>query len=444
MNNNPNNQNNNRPKKRRPPQNNNNNNYSNYSQPRKALQNTNKQLKQQNNKLKRQLQRLNVLSYNPFAKQIWYHNRSPTLFTQINQLHDNQLAEYVYGIFHPDAVYRENMNIKAPSIVPIPTTNFAFKETFTITPNDKGNFVLAWNPDYLGTSAQIAKLIEPQTPRLNGYFSTTYVDTSRDLDGNSAATNWRAHTYKHIVQDFSKYRLTSACIKIKYTGKVIDQSGMLSACASFMEFPRSALVLSQDQQMTSTYQIPNQFPQLQRLGDFDTIRQGQWAKTISLVDHPDGLTCVYLPTDSLSQAFRDNADTITAKDIINYRPTDLNANMAIWFTRNANITFDVCGYGIFNPNAVPLLTVEAYYNYEILVNEDQLCYFRPTVQTLPQKQVEEVTKVANTVAAQSGTITDTTKHESPNIMSQIIKAIQQGYKMAEPYLPLLKLGAEMV
>jgi hypothetical protein len=77
------------------------------------------------------------------------------LYKQINDYHDNMLAEYVYGLFHPDAVYRENLNIKAPSILPIPTTNFAFKETFTLTPNSYGNFLIVWSPNYLGSMDRI-------------------------------------------------------------------------------------------------------------------------------------------------------------------------------------------------------------------------------------------------------------------------------------------------
>jgi hypothetical protein len=104
------------------------------------------------NRMQRQLRRLTILSRKPFDQTSWYHTRQPTLFRQVNDYHDNSLAEYVYGIFHPDAVYRENMNIKAPSILPIPTTNFAFKETFTIKPNMDGNFVLVWSPNYLGST----------------------------------------------------------------------------------------------------------------------------------------------------------------------------------------------------------------------------------------------------------------------------------------------------
>lgn len=414
--------------------------------PRKVIINTNKQLKQANNKLKRQVKRLMLLSKEPFTQTKWNHTRSPTLFKAINDYHDNSLAEYVYGLFHPDAVFTDNLNIKAPSVLPIPTSNFAFKETFTLTPNSKGNFVLCWNPNYLGSSAEISKFVLPnQQNQVKAMFSNIYYDTHEDLDGNSAATHFNAQVFKHITQEFAKYRLTSACIKVKYTGKVLDQAGCLSACASFSEFPRTALCVYNDQPLLSTYEVPNLYPTLQRLGDFDTIRQGQWAKTVSLVNSPDGLTCVYIPTDSLSQVFVDNGDTISAKDISLWYPAaPQNATGSTWYSRNANITYDICGYGIFNPQAVPCITVEAYYNYEIIVHEDQLPFFRPTVTKMDYNKAAQLSKATQQIASTVGTITQTKSHDDPSVMSRIASALREGFKLAEPYLPLIKMGISLM
>jgi hypothetical protein len=378
----------------------------------------------------------------------WYHQRQPGLFRQVNYYHDNALAEYVYGLFHPDVVYRENLNIKAPSTLPIPTTNFAFKETFTLQPNIYGNFVLVWSPNYLGSMDKIPKVMKHEQINgiaADGFFSNVYYDVSEGLDGNSAATTFTAQTFKHINQQFNKYRLTSACIKVKYTGKVLNQSGMMSACASFMEFPRTAMSVANTQQMSSTYTVPNDFPQLRRLGDFDTIRQGQWTKTINIVDEPSGITCVYIPTDTLSQAFVDNADTLTAKNIKDFYPTEpANAVGTYWYARNANITFDICGYGITTENQTNCITVECYYNYEIIVNEDQLSFFRPTTNHVDTKQAEDIQRVTQKVASTVGTITTTKQHDSPSVMSKIATALRTGLEYAEPCMPLLKLGSLLV
>jgi hypothetical protein len=280
-------------------------------------------------------------------------------------------------------------------------------------------------------------------------FSNIYYDVSNELDGNSNAEHYKAQTFKHINQVFNKYRLTSACIKVKYTGKVLNQSGMMSACASFMEFPRTAICLKQSTAMTSNYEIPNLYPQLQRLGDFDTIRQGQWAKTISIVDEPSGITCVYIPTDTLSQAFVDNADTLTAKDITQFYPlTPVGGHGTQWYSRNANISFDICGYGIVNDaSAIPCITVECYYNYEIIVNEDQLSFFRPTVPKVEMKEAEGVQRMTQQVASTVGSITTTRMHEDTSIMTKIKNAISSGSRIfnnLEPLINVLKLGIKLI
>lgn len=407
-------------------------------------------LQNQIGRMKRQNERLRILANDPFKATNWYHTRQPGLYNKINEYHDNALAEYVYGLFHPDAVYRENMNIKAPSILPIPTTNFAFKETFTITPNANGNFLIVWSPNYLGSMDRIPIIMKHRQINgtdANGYFSNIYYSDDISLDGNSAATAFKAQTFKHINQQFNKYRLTSACIKVKYTGKVLNQSGMMSACASFMEFPRTAVCLPNNLSMSSTYDVPNLYPQLQRLGDFDTIRQGQWAKTISIIDEPSGITCVYIPTDTLSQAFIDNGDTITTKDITDFYPADIQNGVGTqWYSRSANISFAICGYGLQLEASVlvPSITVETYYNFEIIVNEDQLPFFRPTTPKIEMKKGEDVQRITQAVASTVGTITTTKMHEEPSIMSKIANAIRIGMNQVEPYMKLLSLGAKLI
>lgn len=438
-----------------PPKTNNNNSNVNPIKKRRRQNNNNNNNKnkiQRRNQIIRNLRQrmatmvLDKQMFDPSTS--WYHYRQPGLYRQVNEYHDNALAEYVYGLFHPDAVYRENMNIKAPSVLPIPTTNFAFKETFTLQPNIYGNFVIVWSPNYLGSMDKIPEVMKHTQVngiKTDGYFSNIYYDNSETLDGNSAATSYIAQTFKHINQQFNKYRLTSACIKVKYTGKVLNQSGMMSACASFMEFPRTAICLANTNQMSSTYAVPNDFPQLRRLGDFDTIRQGQWTKTVNIVDEPSGITCVYIPTDTLSQAFVDNADTLTAKTITDFYPSEpANSIGTYWYSRNANITFDICGYGITTENQTNCITVECYYNYEIIVNEDQLSFFRPTTARIETKQAEDVQRLSQKVASTVGTITTTKSHESPTVMSKIATAIRTGLNYAEPYLPLLKLGTALL
>jgi hypothetical protein len=192
--------------------------------------------------------------------------------------------------------------------------------------------------------------------------------------------------------------------------------------------------------MPASYDIPNIYPQLQRLGDFDTIRQGQWAKTVNIVDEPSGITCVYIPTDTMSQAFVDNGDTITAKDITTQYLGVENSTGVVWYSRSANISFDICGYGINQNQDIPCITVETYYNYEVIMNEDQLPFFRPTVNNMSKYNAEQASALVNKVTSTVGTITTTKSHDNPSVMSRIASAVRSAYNYMEPYLAVAKLG----
>jgi hypothetical protein len=146
----------------------------------------------------------------------------------------------------------------------------------------------------------------------------------------------------------------------------------------------------------------------------------------------------------LSEVFVDNGDTTSVKDQMQFYPqTPVNVTGTSWKARNANISYALCGYGIFNPQHVPCITVEAYYNYEIIVHEDQLPFFRPTVQKMDITKVQQITKVAQSVATSVGSITTTKAHENPSTLQRIKQALVEGYKLAEPYLPLIKMGLSL-
>jgi len=372
----------------------------------------------------------------------YLHERVPSLKEQYKDFKDNLLADFIYGLYHPDVVFNEHLDIKMPGHLPIPTTSFHFKDTFTIAPNSMGNFCLVWNPNFLGTSSELSYLHRPANldpGQYNAQFSNVYWNNDEAMTGNKSMTgSWNCHTFKPIKQDFGKYRLTSACIKVKYTGKVLDQSGCLAACASYFTFPRSVLLMPNAQQDVGDYDFAPSDENLARFTDFDNIRQGQWAHTISVVSEPDGITCVYLPTDPLSEVFVNNGSTIdTEAETYTWQNTSCQAN---WTPKNANLSYAICGYGI--DTITSCITVETYYNYEIIVRDDQVPYFRPTVPDARLVRFKDrITNTVQSVSGSFGGITRTKDHEAPSVMSRLRGAISSAWRMAGDIAPLvLKLG----
>lgn len=344
---------------------------------------------------------------------------------------DNILADYIYGIFHPDIVFKENLNIKSPSYLPVPTTSFRFKETLTVQPNSSGNFVIYWYPNFLGTQSVLNEMYVFN----KCYYSLLYVNNNSLLSGQSKGEgSWNGVSFRAVSQDFEKYRLTSACIKVKYTGQVIQQSGMLAAAASYVKSYCLVAGRLYDQQDFSEFPVPVDYAlPLESFTDFDNIRQGQWAQSCSLVNDPDGITCTYVPTDPLNQVFVDNGTTID-QDNIEIRSGE-NFKTVAWRPKNANISYAICGYGI--KSDTPCITIETYYNFEIIVKQEQYPYFNPTAgEPKLVRNIGLLNSVQNLVSV-SGLISKTKQHDNNSVWDKIKSAFKKAsdtYKDVFPYL----------
>lgn len=347
----------------------------------------------------------------------------------------NMMADYIYGLYHPDIVFNENLDIKSPSYLPIPTTNFRFKETTTLNPNFNGNFCLYWQPNFLGSRDKLLELYTREGDQFERNFSSLYYNNDGMLAGNtSLSSGWRAFPFRNVKQTFSKYRLTSACLKIRYTGKVINQSGMIAASATYKDTYRTVAFLPEGYD-APFYEIPNDVKdKLASFCDFDNIRQGQWARTVSVVDEPSGLTCIYVPTDPLNQVFVENATTID----YHAQSTQLVDNdyyIHSWLTKNANISYAICGYGL--PADENCITVETYYNFEIIVNQDQMPYFNPKIPERSFIRYKEVVQGISGLVSSSGLITKTKDHDKTDILAKLRSAFNKVKNLYTEYYPII-------
>lgn len=371
------------------------------------------------------------------------HEREPGLKEAYADYRDTYLANYIYGLYHPDVVFKEHLDIRFPATMPIPTTTFSFKDTFTIAPNGSGNFVLWWQPNFLGSDLELLRPLNLNNPEAYaGVFSNLYYNDSIVVDGNSPAdSGWKCRVFKHVQQTFSKYRLTSACIKVRYTGKVLDQSGCFAACATYSTFPRTVCAVPTTDPVPAEYDYTGTAYNgglLDKWGDFDTIRQGQWAHTTNIVSDPDGITCVYLPSDPLSEAFVNNGQTIDEQyHQVAYHGTQVHG---IWQPKNANLGYAICGYGI--DSVASVVTVECYYNFEIIVREEQMPYFRPSVVDARLVRFgSRLNDSVRSIAGKFGGVTRSKDHEAPSTMARIQSALGNAWRYAGDIVPLLlKVG----
>lgn len=414
----------------------NNNNKNNNNNVNPNVNNLNKSVMRKLNELNKliNINSKGIFNYNKLLnnKYRFINNKIDGLKTAYADYRDNVLADYIYGIFHPDIVFKENLNIKSPSYLPVPTTSFRFKETITLQPNSRGNFVIYWYPNFLGTQTVLNSMYDFYD---NCNYSLVYFNNDEYLSGQvKSEGNWKAFSFRSVSQDFQKYRLTSACIKVKYTGQVIQQSGMLAAAASYAKSYITLAGRLHDRSEFSEYEVPPEFtPPLGMFTDFDNIRQGQWAQTCSLVNEPDGITCTYVPTDPLNQVFVDNGTTIDqgTSEVI----TGEYMKTIGWLPKNANISYAICGYGIQSDS--PCITIETYYNFEIIVRQEQYPYFNPTSgEPKLMRNVGLINSIQNMLTV-SGLISKTKNHDNNSVWTKIRNAFKKAsntYKDVFPYI----------
>lgn len=343
------------------------------------------------------------------------------LKVQYAEYQDNVLADYIYGLFHPDIAYRDKLDIKSPSYLPIPTTTFRFKETFTIKPNVAGNFVLHWNPNFLGSTSELKRLYADYVA-YDTYYSNISVNVDSGLTGyTDMATGWEAVPFREVAQAFQKYRLTSACIKVIYTGKVIDESGMFAAAATYKNVSRTVCRNRSEDLPITNYRLPDSVAsQLASFGDFDNIRQGQWALTQSIIENPAGITCIYVPTDPLNQVF------VNDSTLINYERQMTSTADHYYYTlspTNANISYTICGYGLPDTTCV---TVESYYNFEIIVAQEQNPYFNPTLAKPSLLKNSTFLSTVGSLVSSMGLIKDSRKFDDKSILGKVRAILSRG------------------
>ena len=325
----------------------------------------------------------------PFSTTPNYLQESPYSFKgAYNLYNDNklQVLQYIYALMHTDEIYNKGWAIKIPSRLPQPTTTFCFKDVEVLQPNASGNLGIVWTPNYLGTSDKIRSMFTGHQYQY-GAFANLYINISNTV-GSQPSNYFEGKLFRTLNQRFSKYRLVSAMIKIKYIGAVLNQAGTLSGCVSYSDFSRE--VYADNEPITNAKIRAGLFNQaFERFGNFDIIKSGLWSRTISLTSDPEGLTAIYVPVDDLSEVFVDDAEMIAAHLEPGHDGTGLN--WGVINPTNATPTYAFCVQGAPQNSCIQ---VEMFYNFEIVIEDDQVPYFRTGYNALIESQHSQVVREA--------------------------------------------------
>lgn len=305
--------------------------------------------------------------------------RPKQVISKILSTNKKNLIQYIYGLIYPDRAISECLQVKKPSSIPIPSTTFGIKRNITLTTNASGNLSLIWIPNYLMSVNGMKELYKEY--KLNGEltqdintntakFTNLWYCNDAGLTGSRVKLGWHGYPIAGLNQDFARYRLTSALIKVKYTGNKLNQAGMMYSSATYKQMPYTTAV-SDDSNAINSNRIQDYSDYFDVFTDFDVTRNGQWNKSINITANANGLEALYVPTDPLNDVFQKDGFIQSVEKTLKQETSSLFS--VSLFPSNTNLKYSFVCQGL--PPSSACVTIETYYNFEIIVEQEQMPYF---------------------------------------------------------------------
>lgn len=393
--------------------------------------NINKAAKKKNKKKKAMMNNLDYSSFTPISMSSGpYLDRSLVNSVLMNKR--QRAMEYLLGLLEPEITVTNMLTIKQPSIVPIPSTTVCFRNNMNIGTDANGDFALAWNPNYLMTD-DVVQLSNYIVGGVAGAFDTY----SHVCIKNTTTTSldFIPSYIPHI--DLSKYRLVSAKLKITYIGSVLNKSGMLYACASYDKTPvaigrklNTTIVPVRSPQNAAGNIIPYNNLPLSWKNTYlalneQTISNGLWNKNCNITEANQGISCLHIPTDPVSETFFPigsyfgapipvaSVNTIWTADHESMLDLDPTTN------NGSQLCYLVCGHGL--PANIECINIQVFYNYEIIPTPMSAPFLRATVNAIPMDIQRAAREVVN-ISAPSLALRPSSSSLTTNLLNKLTNA----------------------
>ena len=345
--------------------------------------------------------------------------------TSILSTNKKNLIQYIYGLIHPDIAISDCMQVKKPSGIPIPSTTFGIKRNITLKTNASGNLAIIWIPNYLCSlngfkdvhkTYPINSSMTGNLTTSNTAFTNLWYTNSDALDGSRQNDIvWTANPVSTLSQDFARYRLTSALIKVKYTGNKLNQAGMMYSSATYKQLPyMAAASMSLATTMTSN-SVANASDYFAIFTKFDVTRNGQWNKSVNVTANANGLEALYVPTDPMNDVFAKDGFVTSNEKTTGSETSD--SFVCCQYPNNTNIKYSFVCQGL--PASTSCVTVETYYNYEIIVEQEQMPYFH-SANSAQGVNINDVNE-AHQALVNSGNLVRSSRSSATSKLDKVLK-----------------------
>ena len=234
---------------------------------------------------------------------------------------------------------------KIPSLVPIPTTNFKYNFTEVIQANGSGTCFISFNPYFLANDAFLGKYsvpysyvkMENNNPVIvnrwlypSRFFSTYWVNNKPALTGEGdmfpqSNIPFPKSADQVISNLYSKYRLVSGCLELRYIDTLESASGVIGGAITNESFPTIGCRYSPVTSATTPFsmELPNypSYPMQDMLkyGNFNLIRQLPYSREKGILE---GIRMLYYPLDNYYSEFTPIYNGAGTKIDVLYDPED--------------------------------------------------------------------------------------------------------------------------
>lgn len=298
----------------------------------------------------------------------------------LEDYHRIMRSQYLYSMIHPDYAVTEGLQVKMYSDVPVPTTSIGIRCMYNTMTSKEGTFLATWTPNFLSSQAAMTdKFKDIQVPSGSSgtgkweqyYYSNLSYCNSEFLVGDNEYNSNRSYPLPSFQPSvlLQKYRLVSAIMKVKYNGSVLNQSGTMVSCATFDAIPAVEFVM-EGNTADSVSENLNYGGEVARYQDFNLIRNGLWNYSQNITADANGIECLYVPLDPMSNTFYDLGTYYGAPDdISNGLVADGAAKTAYAINRmvgavGAQLSYVVAGYNL--PASTKCIQIEVFYNFEVI------------------------------------------------------------------------------
>jgi len=180
-------------------------------------------------------------------------------------------SSYIMSLIDP---FKYNYEVRIPSPVPVPTAAFCVQRNTTLTTNNKGNVAFAFSPFFLASTN----------------ISSCAINNNDLLTGSGSSPYFNATDFGQTLPlaFYTRYRLTSAAVRITFTSSSLNSTGF---CTMSVDFDQCRSDI-----------MGNAITAYSKYGNFAQIENGFYKQTRA-VNNGVTMQVNYLPTDTASQEF---------------------------------------------------------------------------------------------------------------------------------------------